>query len=264
MNPSLRALILIVGLLLTSPLWASSIVKDIPTRAGVTQRLLLLKPEQPVAVLVMFAGGERPLGIARDGRLAWGSASLLIRISPLFLHSGFSIAIVDMPSDQQSSPSSRYGESAQQAQDTAAIIAFLRRDNPLPVWLIGSGSGAASVLNAAIRLQKNGADGIVLTSEVSAESAGSLFPQLAKVRIPTLSMRKTHPCHPDQKIDSSGFIAALKNSPRAEELTVSTTVAADTDPCLTPPSHGYLGLEDLLVDKISRWIKALLLPSDFI
>ena len=244
MNQTLCALILSFGLLLAAPLWASTEVKDVPTRVGVTQRLLLLKPERPVAVLVMFAGGERPLGIADDGRLAWGSASLLVRISPLFMHSGFSIAIVDIPSDQQAAPSSHFREGAEQAQDIAAILAFLRKDSPVPVWLIGTGSGTTSVLNAAIRLQKNGADGIVLTSGIPVESGGSLTPQLGKIRVPTLVMRKADTCRPDPQTDLSSIIAALKNSPKAEEITVRAEVEADTDPCQIPPGHGYLGLEN--------------------
>ena len=264
MNPSLRALTLIVGLLLTAPLWASSEVRDIPTRSGVTQRLLLLKPERPLAVLVIFAGGERPLGIADDGSLAWGGASLLIRISPLFMHSGFAIAIVDLSSDQQTAPDSHFRASAQHAQDTAAIIAFLRKDSQLPVWLIGTASGTTSVLNAATRLQKNGADGIVLTSGISTELDRSLTSQLGKIRIPTLAMRKADPCHPAPQPDPGGLIAALKNSPKAEELTVSAVLATGADPCQTPPSHGYLGLEDQLVNKISSWIKAFLPSASFI
>ena len=180
------------------------------------------------------------------------------------MHNNFSIAIVDIPSDQQTKPDRHFRESAQQAQDIAAVLAMLRKDSSLPIWLIGTGSGTTSVLNAAIRLQKNGADGIVLTSALTTETGGSLTPQLDKIHVPTLVMRKADACRPPPQTDSSSMITALKNSPKAEELTVRAEVGADTDPCQTPPSHGYLGLENQLVDKISRWIKALLLPTHFI
>ena len=259
-----HALMFIFGTLFITPVWASSEIKDISTRPGVTQRVLLLKPARPLAVLVIFAGGDRPLGIADDGSLAWGSASLLIRTSPLFVRSDFTVAIVDTPSDQQATPTNLFRESAEQAQDIAAVIAFLRENSHLPIWLIGTGSGTTSVLNAAIRLQKNGANGIVLTSGIPAESRDTLTAQLGKIRIPTLSMRKTDPCHPAPKADPSGIIAALKNSPQAQELTVSAVLAADANPCLNPPSHGYLGMEDQLVEKISRWIKTIPLSGNYI
>lgn len=264
MNPTLRTLTFIIGMLLATPLWATGKVIDVPTRSGVTQRLLLLKPEQPLAVLLVFAGGERPLGIADDGSLAWGSASLLIRISPLFVQRGFTIAIVDIPSGQQSPPDSHFRESLEHAQDIAAIVAFLRKHSQLPVWLIGTGNGTTSVLNAATRLPKNGPDGIILTSSISDEYAAIINQKLDKVRIPVLLMRKTNPCPSAGQPAPDSIIAALKNSPKAEELVVTPATKTGADPCQIPPSHGYLGLENQLADKISSWIKTMLQPAGFI
>lgn len=256
------ALILALGMLFAMPLRAAGEVADIPTRPGVTQRVLLLKPDQPLAVLVMFVGGDSALGIRDDGSLTRGGASLLLRTSPLFTRSGFAVAIVDIPSDQQAMPVANFRESAAHAQDIAAVIAFIRKINNLPVWLIGASSGTTSVLNAAIRLQKNGADGIVLTSSISAEWGGTLMTQLSKIRVPALSVRKSDPCHPEN--DSSGIMGALKNSAKAEEIAINSVPAAGADSCKTPPTHGYLGLEYQLVDTISGWIKTALRQPDFI
>lgn len=264
MNPVMRTLIIIFGILTTTPLWAATEVKDIETRPGVTQRLLILKPEHPVAVLVMFTGGDRPLNIADDGSLGWGGTSLLIRVGPLFVQNDFVVAIVDISSDQKISPGSHFRESAEHAQDIAAILAFLRKDSPLPVWLIGTGSGTTSVLNAAIRLQKDGGDGIVLTSALSAEAEDTFAPQLDKVRVPVLVIRKADPCNPAPQTSPGGIIALLRNSPKAEELTVSPSVEAGSNPCLAPSGHGYLGLENQLADKIATRIKSIMLPADFI
>ena len=259
-----RALIFVCGILLSAPLWAAEEVKDIPTRSGVTQRMLLLKPERPVAVLVMFAGGDRALGIGKDGSLQWGGASLLLRTSPLFVQRGFTVAIVDLPSDRLTEAVGNFRESTEHAQDIAAVIDFLRRDSRLQVWLMGTSSGTTSVLNAAIHLQKNGADGIVLTTGIAADSGGPLTAQLNEIRVPTLLVRKGDPCHPAQSSDTTGIMAALKNSPKAEELIVQSIVDKGTDPCSIPPVHGYLGMENQLVDKISVWIKTILGKNNFI
>ncbi|MDO8413788.1 MAG: hypothetical protein Q7S51_08375 [Gallionellaceae bacterium] len=257
----MKFILFIFGMLCATQLLAASEVKDIPTRTGVMQRLLILKPEQPAAILVMFAGGNHALGIRQDGGITWGSASLLLRTSPLFVHSGFTVVIVDAPSDYQAESLGNFRESGEHTRDLAAILAFLRKDTTLPIWLIGTSSGTTSVLNAAIYLQQNGADGIVLTSGISAESGGALITQLAKIRLPTLSIRKVDPCHP---AENSSHMSAFKNSSRAEELTVQNPVAVDTDPCRTPPTHGYLGLENQLVSKVSGWIKAFLQHKKFI
>ena len=53
-------LIFQIGLLVfSSQLWAQKQqVVDIPTRPGVTQRMLVLAPESPKAAVVLFAGGH--------------------------------------------------------------------------------------------------------------------------------------------------------------------------------------------------------------
>ncbi len=259
-----RALIFVCGILLSAPLWAADEIKDIPTRSGVTQRLLLIKAERPVAVLVMFAGGDRALGIRKDGGLQWGGASLLLRTSPLFVQRGFTVAIVDMPSDRLTEAIGNFRESTEHAQDIAAVIDFLRRDSGLQIWLMGTSSGTTSVLNAAIHLQKHGADGIVLTTGIAADSGSPLTTQLDEIRVPTLLVRKGDPCHPAQSGDATGIIAALKNAPKAEELTVQSIVDKGADPCNIPPVHGYLGMENQLADKISGWIKTMLRRQNFI
>ena len=116
----------------------------------------------------------------------------------------------------------------------------------------------------ATQLWAASADGIVLTSGIPAEADSLLTAQLGEVRVPALSVRKDDPCRPSPADDPAGIIAALKNSPKAEEITVQSTVAAGDDPCQIPPTHGYLGLEEQLADKIARWIKTILRQPDYI
>lgn len=260
LEKNMKLSLFICGMLLSAPLMATSEIKDIPAHSGGMQRLLLLKPERPTAVLVIFAGGDRALGIRADGSLEWGGASLLLRTSPLFVQRGFTVAIVDMPSDRLAKPIGNFRESAVHAQDIAAVIDFLRRDSKLPVWLMGTSSGTTSVLNAAIRLQKNGADGIVLATGLDAGSSM----QLDAIRVPTLVVRKGDPCRPVPQSDAAEIMSAFTNAPKAEELTVQSIVEKGADPCQIVPVHGYLGLENQFVDKISDWIKALLRQQNFI
>ena len=255
----IQTVVFIFGLLLPAVLWADSGVRDLPAPSGGTQRLLLLKPERPVAVVVVFAGGDRALGIADNGSLKWGSASLLIRTLPLFMQHGFAAAIVDLPSAQQAKPTANFRASSGHAQDIATVIDFLRRDSKLPVWLIGTSSGTTSVLNAAIHLQKNGADGIIVTPGIEP----GMNSQLGAIRIPTLVVRKGDPCRPTQ-YDPTGTIAALTNAPKAEELIVQSSVEAGADPCNIAPVHGFLGMENQFVDKIANWIRAMLQQKNYI
>ncbi len=85
--------------------------------------------------------------------------------NPLNVRSG-SQADVDHPTDQSSDLYGFRG-TEDHAKDVAAVIAYLRKEFGLPVWLVGTSRGTNSVANAAIRLQgPKGPDGIVLTATV--------------------------------------------------------------------------------------------------
>ena len=58
-----------------APAWAQSErVVDIPTRPGVTQRILVLGPEKPKAAVILFAGGDGGLRLTPQGEVSWGKA----------------------------------------------------------------------------------------------------------------------------------------------------------------------------------------------
>lgn len=50
-------------------------VIDIPTRPGVTQRMIVLAPPEPQAAVVLLAGGHGGLQVFPNGSLKWGKAT---------------------------------------------------------------------------------------------------------------------------------------------------------------------------------------------
>lgn len=238
------------------------VVADVPSRPGVTQRILIATPERALATVVLFAGGERPLGIQRDGSVVWGGPSLLVRSAPLFVDAGFRVAIVDLPSDKQTGPLGDYRESPEHAADIGAATAFLRRSSRLPLWLAGVGSGATSVLNAAVELQQNGPDGIVFPA--GAPEAGPFAARLNEVRVPVLVVRKASDlCAERDDAETTAFLARLEHSPRTAQLAVKGRASPD-DRCKPAPVHGYLGMERAWVDAIAAWIKPFLKPRQYV
>src|SRR5262245_52367167 len=65
---------------------AADQVIDVPTRPGVTERVLLIAPDDPRATVVLFAGDDGGLQIAPDGQLrnGWLAANFLVRSRRLF------------------------------------------------------------------------------------------------------------------------------------------------------------------------------------
>ena len=160
-----------LGLLAFSGLlWAQTQrVVDIPTRPGVTQRLLVLDPDKPKAAVVLFAGGHGGLQISSGGSFKWGQGNFLVRSRQLFASNGLMVAVVDAPSDRQNPPHlGGFRQKPEHVADIRAVIAWLKQQANIPVWLVGTSRGTQSAAFIATQLAPadGGPDGLVLSSTV--------------------------------------------------------------------------------------------------
>ena len=100
-------------------------VIDIPTRPGVTQRIILLSPPDPQAAVILFAGGHGGLQVFANGSMKWGEGNFLVRTRQLFADAGLTVAVIDAPSDRQSPPFlSGFRQRPEHAADVKAVRAF--------------------------------------------------------------------------------------------------------------------------------------------
>ena len=101
----LRSLLLaIAAILLTgvsSAHAAGATLVSIPTPRGAKQAFILIKPDKPVASVILFAGGHGALGLKSASAMAWGAGNFLVRSRNLFAAQGLMVAVIDAPSDQQ-------------------------------------------------------------------------------------------------------------------------------------------------------------------
>jgi hypothetical protein len=103
-------------------------VVDLPSRGGVTQRMLVLSPAAPKAVVVLLAGGHGGLQIALDGSFKWGTGNFLIRSRQMFVDQGLAVAVIDAPADRQGPPyRNGFRQTPEHVQDLMAVIAWLHR-----------------------------------------------------------------------------------------------------------------------------------------
>lgn len=233
-------------------------VRDIPTRAGVTQRVLLIKPDKPVAAVMLFAGGNGLVAIDKDGRPGRGG-NFLVRSREHFAREGLVVAVVDAPSDRIEGPAlDFFRQSAEHAHDIAQVIALLRREAKLAVWLVGTSRGTTSVANAAIRLQENGPDGVVLTSSMVGPDRDRV-PSMAidTIRVPVLVVHhEEDQCKYCLYSDVPGLMAGLKGAPKSELIAFKGGGPVKGNPCLAFHYHGFVGIEEQVVKRIADWIKA--------
>ncbi len=135
-------------------------LQKVESRPGATQAFLLVKTTgAPVASVILFAGGTGRLKLT-DGGIGWGRGNFLVRNRGRFADEGFLVAVVDAPSDQMDNERMDYRTSDANAdanaKDVAAVIAYLKKTAPLPIWLVGTSAGTLSAANAAVKIKQEG------------------------------------------------------------------------------------------------------------
>ncbi|MGQ0750013.1 MAG: alpha/beta hydrolase [Betaproteobacteria bacterium] len=247
----------VLALLPAAAFAAEVSVRDIPTRAGVTQRVLLIKPEKPVASVILFAGGNGLVAIGTDGRPG-RDGNFLVRSRELFAREALLVAVLDAPSDRIDGPAlDFFRQSADHAFDVAQVIALLRQEK-VPVWLVGTSRGTTSVANAAIRMRENRPDGVVFTSSMVGPDRERV-PSMAidTIRVPALVVHhEDDQCKYCLYSDVPGLMAGLRGAPKSELIAFKGGGPVKGNPCLAFHYHGFVGIEEQVVKRIADWIKA--------
>jgi pimeloyl-ACP methyl ester carboxylesterase len=234
---------------------------DIPTRPGVTQRFLLIAPEKPKAAVILFAGGDGGLTLEADGRIPKLAGNFLVRSRQLFADQGLTTVVIDAPSDKQSYPYlSGNRQTHEHVADVKAVIAWLREQAKIPVWLVGTSRGtqSAGFIAAQLPPADGGPDGIVLTASVLRDPRSRAVPEMAlgRVRIPVLvAHHRLDSCRLCLFSDVPLLMDKLTATPRKELMAFDGGISVG-DPCEARAYHGYNGIEREVIDRIAGWITA--------
>ncbi len=231
---------------------------DIPTRAGVTQRFLLLTPVAPKAAVILMAGGNGGLQIDSNGSMRWGGNNFLVRTRQMFADQGFLVAVVDAPSDRQGGPFlSGFRQTPEHVEDIKSVIAWIRTQSGLPVWLVGTSRGTQSAAFVGIALSgAGGPDGLVLTSSILVDPKGRSVNamRLSELHIPVLVVHHEQDgCKLCPFQETGTLMEQLTNAPRKELLSIK---GGDSfgDPCEGRAHHGFNGLDSQVVAQMTAWM----------
>lgn len=249
---------LLMALLPQAQAQTAQTVVDIATRPGVTQRLLVISPQAPKAAVVLMAGGHGGLQIFPNGTFKWGDGNFLVRTRQLFADQGLMVAVLDAPSDRQRPPYlGGFRQKPEHAADIKAVIAWLRAQSRVPVWLVGTSRGTQSAAYAAIDIAgPDGPDGIVLTSTILTDddSRPVLAMPLGRIRVPVLVVHHEQDgCALCAFAQVPALLAKLSNSPRKALLSFSGGQNKG-DPCEAMAYHGFNGLEREVVEQATHWM----------
>lgn len=138
------------------------------------------------------------------------------------------------------------------------MIAWLRQQSKIPVWLIGTSRGTQSVGHIAARLPAaaGGPDGIVLTATVVSDPRSRAVPEMAldRIRIPVLvAHHRKDSCRACLYSDVPRLMERLTTPPRRELITFDGGISVG-DPCEARAHHGFNGIEREVVQRIAAWI----------
>jgi pimeloyl-ACP methyl ester carboxylesterase len=254
------AALLLVALGAAASAQVNEQIVDLPTRPGITQRLLVLAPPQPRAAVVLFAGGHGGLQLQAGGTMGWGAGNFLVRSRHRFAASGLLVAVIDAPSDRQAPPFlGGFRQRAEHAADVRAVIAWLRTRVQRPVWLVGTSRGTQSAAWLATELTgADGPDGVVLTATILRDDRGRPVPAmpLERIRVPVLVVHHEQDgCRHCAYADVPALMDRLAHVPRRELISFR---GGDNvgDPCEARAYHGFNGLEDEVVARIASWMLA--------
>ena len=238
-------------------------VVDVPTRPGVTQRMLVVSPPTTTtakAAVILIAGGHGGLQIFPNGSFKWGAGNFLVRTRQAFADRGLMVAVIDAPSDRQSPPYlAGFRQKPEHAADMKAAIAWMREQSKAPVWLVGTSRGTQSAAYVATELSgPEGPDGIVLSSTILTDGGGRPVPAmpLEKVRVPVLVVHHEQDgCAHCSFADVPALMGKLESSPRKALLSFKGGENKG-DACEAMAYHGFNGLEREVVQQIADWILA--------
>jgi hypothetical protein len=235
-------------------------VIDVPTRPGVTERVLLIESPGAKATVILFAGGHGGLQIAPNGKIGWGAGNFLVRTRQMLAGHGVNVATLDAPSDRQALPFlSGFRQSRGHVADVKAVIAHLRQQTNVPVWLMGTSMGtlSATFVTTELPRESGGPDGLVLTSTILSFPGARAVPgmPLGFIKVPVLVVHhRQDGCDHCKVAELPQVMDKLSAAPRKELMLFEGGSVRNPDPCEAFTHHGYLGIEGDVVAKIAAWI----------
>lgn len=236
-------------------------VVTLQARPGGMESFLFIKADHPIANAVLFAGGGGDVQLrAEKGKAALADGNFLVRMRAMFVHDGLNVAVVDAPSDHKGSRGMMGGfrNSAEHLKDIEGVIAYLHKDNGLPVWLIGTSRGTESAAFIAVNSRQK-IDGLVLTSSITvSNSSGTSITDLPlkQIKVPVeIVAHKDDKCAVTPPGNTEMLASDLSGASKVDVKIVSGGSRPRSGPCDALSAHGFYGAEFDAVVPITDFVK---------
>ena len=235
----------------------------IKTPRGATLSFILVRPEKPVATIILFAGGHGALGLIDATAMTWGAGNFLVRTRDRYAAGGLVVAVVDAPSDRPQGMNAVFRMSRENVEDVHSLVAHLKAGFGVPVWLAGTSMGTFSAAAAAL----SGGDiaGLVLTSTItraapdwiiaSSHPDGVASLALESIKVPTLVLsHRNDGCDLTPAADAEKLRRRLASAPVVEVAVLDGELPPKSGPCDAFAPHGFYGAENEAVVLITSFV----------
>tara|TARA_Y100001936_G_scaffold253749_1_gene320647 strand:+ start:14967 stop:15710 length:744 start_codon:yes stop_codon:yes gene_type:complete len=240
--------------ILASPAQAET-EETVSTRKGVTISFVVTEPKGPIkSAAILFTGGSGKVKLWK-GRGA-RTNNFLVRSRALFANHGVFTITVDVPSDRRRKGLVYWRDTAEYRRDIAAVVKWVRSRTKAPLWLVGTSRGTVGVAYLAGTLKIDGAVFTATVTEVTrAEKPTAHDADLRKIVVPSLIVHhKEDGCRATPAESLPAFAAALKNALKVETILFDGGGPDISGPCKARSAHGFLGIEEQVVEKITNWM----------
>lgn len=234
-------------------------ITELPLEGGGMQRVLYAGPSNPRAALIMLPGGNGMVEFGPGGTFRRMGNSFLLRTLPLWPEQGFAVAVLSSPNGMSLLG---YRHTPAYAAAIGQAIDFIRSRAAVPVFLVGSSQGATAAVGGAARLGEKVAGIILMSSVTGRSSAGeTLFDSdPGQVTVPALIVSNTgDTCAASAPKDVPKIVEALARAPRKDIVYLEST-AFNGSSCGAESPHGYHGIEQETVGRVTKWIASLPVP----
>jgi hypothetical protein len=243
---------------------------------GITQKFILVVPENPIGIVILFPGGDGRLKISNllgSPSINGLDANFLVRTYRKFARHNFIVAMVDCPDELYKPHGLTYAlrGGPQHKWGVGATIDYCKQIANVPVWLIGTSAGTISVANLGISL-RNKVDGLVFTSSVTDMTRnesmshfknGIIDYPLFMIEDPVfIAAHAGDACANTPPSKANMLKAKLVNSPEIVVKIYSggNPAGAGSNICAGRHYHGFYGMEGTVINDIAQFIKAHLPP----
>lgn len=234
---------------------------EIPSR-NQKIRAILLKPDKPVASVILLVGGHGQMDIARDGSIKWGRGNQLVRTRARYLKQGFAVLVPDIAPDWkgEKNPVSGYRWHRRHGADLGALVAYMRTIAE-PVVVVGTSRAAVSAgVMLLVTEGKNRPDFVVLTAPMlmPAENQPSfqkaIQGNVRKAQLPMLIVGHSKDQCAYTLPETIEAFRQWRGGDRLDILMLDGPQGTG-HPCEAQAAHGFAGIDDEVVRAVSGWIK---------